>query len=78
MRIDSGHARVTVAQHPTFGKIQDRGGRHIHIVGHISVAYDDICVIFGAQIDIGHRGVIRPKIALLVPVILKMAATAIR
>ena len=25
MRIDSGHARVTVAQHPTFGKTEDGG-----------------------------------------------------
>ena len=56
---DIGHSRVTVAQHPTFSKIQDGGNRHLEfsIFGHISVADEDIFVKFDTLIDIDHTRV---------------------
>ena len=52
--IDIVHTRVTVAQYPTFDKIQDGGGRHLEfsIFYHISVVNKDIFIKFSTLI---HR-----------------------
>jgi len=52
------------AQCPTFGEIQDGGGRPlcwISFSAHISVDNEDICVTFGTQIDNGHTKVNRAQ-----------------
>ena len=52
MQIDIGHARVTLAENPTFPKTQD-GGRP----PSWKYNYWPICSKFGTQIDFGHAKV---------------------
>ena len=75
--IDIGHAKVIVAKYPTFGKIQDDGGRHLEfsIFGHISVVNEDNFVKFGTLIDISHTRVTVANIRFLRK--FNMAAVAI-